>query len=147
MGVRSRASLLALAALALLACGTVPSPTPGSILVIRDELSRRGVMILSAESGASACPGQPLNDNALHLSVTTEADPAPRDLYLYLFRAREFEATAAQMDDCVLEYESVQDQRPSHRIEAAPYRALGAAWSDYLQRAVDEALRAASGAP
>lgn len=143
--MRSRVTLLISATLALLACGTASSPTPGSILVIRDELTVRGVMIASAVSGESACPTQALHDNALHLRVTTASDPVPRDLYLYLFRVREFDATATQMDDCLAEYEATQGSGPYHRVEVAPYRALGSAWSGGLARSIREALEAAAG--
>ncbi|MBA3308426.1 MAG: hypothetical protein H0T04_07045, partial [Chloroflexi bacterium] len=63
-------------AVSLAACaGSAPSPTPASLVSLRGEMALLGVTTLTAVSGASACPDQALNDNALALSVTTASDP------------------------------------------------------------------------
>ena len=136
-----------MALLVQIGCGASPSPTPGDILAVRDELVRRGVTIGSVISGESACPGQPLHDNALHLVVSVSSDTRPRDLYLYLFRPREFDETAAQMDACETEYAEAVGDGPTSRVDVPPYRAIGNGWSPGLERAITEALGAAVGGP
>jgi hypothetical protein len=145
--VRSRLACVFVALLVQVGCGAAPSPTPGDILAVRDELVRRGVTIGSVVGGESACPRQPLHDNALHLVVSVSSDARPRDLYLYLFRPREFEETAAQMDACEAEYAEAVGDGPTSRVDVAPYRALGNGWSPDLEQAVTEALGAAGGGP
>lgn len=129
------------AALAIAGCGsTGASPTPVGLTELRVLLARHGVTTLSAVSGDSACPERALSDNALHLTVTTASDRVPRDLYLYLFRARDFDATEATMDACFADLTAARPQARITRFDAAPYRALGADWSPDLQRAVETAL-------
>lgn len=130
-----------LTALAIAACGsTSASPTPVGLTELRVLLARYGVTTIAAVSGESACPERALSDNALHLTVTTASDRVPRDLYLYLFRSREFGATEATMDGCSADLTAARPQARITRFDAAPYRALGADWSPDLQRAVETAL-------
>ncbi len=103
-----------------------------------------GVTTLTAVSGASACPDQALNDNALALSVTTASDPAPRDVFLYLFRPRLFEETAAVMDACAADYQAASSGASISRLDVAPFRALGADWSDELRTSVELAMEVAA---
>ncbi len=123
------------------ACGGTgaPTPTPGDLTALRSALTRHGLMTISAVSGESACPGS-LTDNAFHMSVSLGEGEA-RDLFIYLFRAREFEATAAEMEACTSAYARANAGAPVSRIDRAPYRALGAGWSQELYAAVDAALR------
>lgn len=135
----------ALALLGSVACGSGnASPTPIGLVELRVLLARDGVTTLAAVSGGSACPGQALADNALHLTVTVPSDPTPRDLYLYLFRARDFERTGATMDACVAELGAARRGQTISRLDVAPYRALGLDWSADLSRAVETALREAA---
>jgi hypothetical protein len=130
-----------IAALANAGCGSAgASPTPLGLTELRVLLARHGVTTLSAVSGDSACPERALSDNALHLTVRTASDRTPRDLYLYLFRTRDFDATETTMDACLADLSTARPGSRITRIDAAPYRALGADWSSDLQRAVETAL-------
>lgn len=109
-------------------------------------LARGGVTTLSAVSGDSVCPGQALADNALHLTVTGPSTVAPSELYLYLFRAREFERTEPQVDACEGEALAAHPGETITRLDVQPYRALGISLPADLRTAVQSALReAASG--
>jgi len=143
--VAVRVLLLAVATvLGCIACGSgSPSPTPIGLVEVRVLLARNGITTLSAVSGDSACPAQSLQDNALHLTVTTATDPAPRDLFLYLFRQRYFAGTAAAMDACVADYAASAGEARVERIDSTPYRAIGIGWSGELRRALESALREA----
>jgi hypothetical protein len=138
-------SLLLLLTLSAAACGSpVPSPAPASLVSLRGEMALLGVTTVSAVAGESVCPEQPLYDNALALSVTTPYDPEPRDVYLYLFRPRLFEETAAVMDDCAAEYQATAPGATIDRLDVAPFRALGADWSDELRSSVESAMQVAA---
>jgi hypothetical protein len=131
--------------LSVAACGSpVPSPAPASLVSLRGEMALLGVTTVSAVAGESVCPEQPLHDNALALSVTTPSDPRPRDVYLYLFRPRLFEATASMMDACAAQYESAAPGATIDRLDVAPFRALGADWSDELRSSVESAMHVAA---
>lgn len=145
MSVSARRILPFTLALSLAACGTpAPSPSPASLVSLRGEMALLGVTTLSAVAGGSACPEQPLKDNALALSVTTESDPEPRDVYLYLFRPRSFEETSATMAACEAEFRASSPDVAIDRIDVAPFRALGAGWSDELRNSVEQALQVAA---
>ena len=134
--------LVVLLALLGTGCGATasPTPTPGDLTDLRTALVRNGVTTLSAVAGESACPGRSLDDNAVHLTVALGDPTAPRDLFLYLFRAREFDGEGAEMDGCAAVYVAANPGAPVSRIERAPYRALGAGWSHALNAAIDAAL-------
>jgi hypothetical protein len=140
---RARPTAAALVGLLLVACGAAPSPTPGDVLAVRDELTVRGVRLTSAVSGESACPSQPLSDNVLHLTVELGGG-TQGDVYLYLFRSRLYEETDAQMDACVEEYARTAGTVVD-RVDVAPYRAIGAGWDEATRTAVREALEASAG--
>lgn len=124
------------------ACGAAgpPSPTPGDLTILRTALVRNGVTTLSTVSGESACPGRSLDDNAVHLTVALGDATQPRDLFLYLFRAREFDGEQTEMDGCASAYVADNPGSLVSRIDRAPYRALGAGWSSALNAAIDAAL-------
>jgi len=127
------------------ACGiSAPTPAPASLVSLRGEMALLGVTTLSAVSGASGCPDQPLHDNALALSVTTVSDPAPRDVYLYLFRPRDFEQTGPTMEACAADYAATAPDATIMRLDVAPFRALGADWSDELRASVESAMQVAA---
>ncbi len=140
-----RATILLLTISFLAACGTpVPSPTPASLVSLRGEMALLGVTTLAAVAGASACSDQALHDNALSLSVTTASDPEPRDVYLYLFRPRSFEATASAVDACAADYQATSPDSTITRLDVAPFRALGADWSHELRSSVEQAMQVAA---
>lgn len=131
-------------ALSVAACGTpTPTPAPASLVSLRGEMALLGVTTLSAVAGESACPDQALHDNALALTVTTASDPQPRDVYLYLFRPRSFEETAPAMDACAADYQA-GSAGTIDRLDVAPFRAIGADWSDELRESVEQAMQVAA---
>ncbi len=134
-----------LLAMTLAACGGPgPTPAPASLVSLRGEMALLGVTTLTAVAGQSACPDQALHDNALALSVTTASDPEPRDVYLYLFKPRSFEETSAVVDACMGEYEDASPGATISRLDVAPFRALGAGWSDELRSSVEQAMQVAA---
>lgn len=145
MAVRAFLVVLVAALFGSVACGSGgPSPTPMSLVELRVFLARDSVTTLTAVSGQSVCPRQALSDNALHLTVTVPSDPVARDLYLYLFRLRDFERTGATMDACVADAVSTRPGATVSRLDVAPYRALGLDWSAELEEAVEGALHDAA---
>lgn len=143
--VSSRPILAALFALSVVACGgPAPTPAPASLVSLRGEMALLGVSTLTAVAGQSACPDQALHDNALALSVTTASDPEPRDVYLYLFKPRSFQETSAVVDACVSDYEEASPSATISRLDVAPFRALGADWSDELRSSVEQAMQVAA---
>ncbi len=145
MSTRARLTLLLALSLAASGCGiTAPTPAPASLVSLRGEMALLGVTTLSAVAGASACPDHPLHDNALALSVTTASDPEPRDVYLYLFRPRDFEQTGPTMDACTTDYQASSPDATISRVDVAPFRALGADWSDELRASVESAMQVAA---
>ncbi len=142
---RSRLRVLAIvgfaACLAAFISGCDETPTSsGDLLDIPSAMARNGVTITNSIAGGSACPSQALADNALHLTVATAADPQPRDVYLYDFRAASFASTDPQVDACVTEYELANGGQTADRIDVAPFRAIGMGWSDDLKRDIQAAL-------
>jgi hypothetical protein len=143
-----RALALALLMLALAAGGCYslaePSLRPGDSRDILLALTRRGVEVESTLAGESACGDPGLIANALHMRVSVPADPEPRDLYLYLFRARDWERSATGVDACQAEYAAAHPAALVARVDVPTYRAFGADWSTELESAVREALEEAA---
>jgi hypothetical protein len=131
---------------ALGGCGTpaTPTPTPGDLTAVRGQLLLAGITSRSVVGGESACPEvEALTDNSVRLVVTDPGTGEPADLYLYLFRLRDFEESEADAARCASVYEAAAGETVE-RVEVPPYRALGADWSPDLREAVEEALRAAA---
>ncbi len=136
--------LFALPAVALVVLGgcysfAQPSFHPGNNRQLLVAITRRGV---DAELtvGESACSDRGLIPNALHLRATVVSDPEPRDVWIYSFRPKGWEATQAPVDACQAEYAAADPDATISRMDIPVYRAFGADWSPELEAAVREGL-------
>ena len=136
--------LVAICALAG-ACGgsTTPTANPGLSSQLVGAIARR-VTVSAVVSGDSACPDPSLIPNALHLTVVDPSSESPRDVYVYSFRAKSWDASAAPVDACQRVYAAGASD--IHRLDLLPYRLIGRGWSptlsDDLSAAIDEASQA-----
>jgi hypothetical protein len=144
--MRARTLLLVPLCLGAAGCYSLAEPSfrPGGSRDILMALDRREVRVESILAGESACVDPALVANALRLVVTTESDPLPRDLYVYSFRVRSWDESAARVDDCQAEYAAGHPGVPVSRVDVPTYRAFGAGWSAALEDAVREAFEEAS---
>src|ERR671914_826013 len=131
-------------ALLATACGgSGPTVVPGDSGTIINALVRRGVTIGAAVSGESVCRDPGLAGNALHLFVSGPDGEPGRDVYLYLFRARDYAGAGPALDDCEDEYVRAIGGAVE-RLDVPPYTALGSRWPGSLREAVGAALREAA---
>src|SRR3954471_15116511 len=81
------------------ACGgsTAPTANPGLSSQLVGAIARR-VTVSAVVSGDSACADPGLVPNALHLTVVDPTSQSPRDVYVYSFRAKSWDAGAAAVD-------------------------------------------------
>jgi hypothetical protein len=141
---RLRVVALAAACAIAGACGsTPPSAHPGLSSQLVGAIARR-VTVSSVVSGESACSDPGLVANALHITVVDQSSKPPRDVYVYSFRAKSWDASAATVDACQAAYAAgASDVR---RLDLQPYRLIGRGWSqtltEELKAALDEASRA-----
>ena len=104
----------------------------------------RRMTVSSVVSGDSACLDPSLIPNALHITVVDPSTETPRDVYVYSFRSKSWDASAATVDAC----QQVFGVGASDvdRLDLLPYRLLGRGWSqtltDDLSAALDEASQA-----
>ena len=82
----------------------------------------------------------PLEDVDVVL-VTVDGEPVT---VISTSRPRLFEETAAVMDDCAAEYQAAAPGATIDRLDVAPFRALGADWSDELRSSVESAMQVAA---
>jgi len=142
---RSRSlRLLALPAVAmavLTGCYSFAQPSfhPGNNRQLLIAITRRGVEA-QLTVGESACSDRGLVPNALHLRATVASDPEPRDVWIYSFRPKGWEATQASVDACQAEYAAANRGSTITRMDIPIYRAFGADWSPELEAAVREGL-------
>lgn len=141
-------TLLAGMALALTLTGcygkSAPSYNPGDASQLVQEFTRRGITITATVSGDSACSDPSLVNNALHLRVTDPAKNAPRDIYIYAFRAKSWDESKAQVDACQASFAGAHAAASIERLDVPIYRVLGADWSSQLRSAVVAAITEAS---
>jgi hypothetical protein len=148
--VRRQATLAGLAwlllPLATVSCYSLAEPSlrPGDSRDVMAALARQGVVVSEVAVGEPGCDDPDLVENALHLTAATGADPEPRDVFLYLFRARGWEASAAAVDACQAAYARTKAGASMSRVDVPTYRAFGADWSEELTLAIGDALREAS---
>jgi hypothetical protein len=148
--LRVRPSALATivaSSVALAGCYSLAEPSlrPGDSRDVMAALTRHGVVVGDIVVGEAACDDRDLIENALHLTVTGADDPAPVDLFMYLFRVRGWEGSAEAVDDCQAEYAAGLDPAAVvRRVDVPTYRAFGADWSDGLTDAVRDALEEAA---
>jgi len=140
-----RLALLVVAVTAVGGCYNFAQPSfhPGNARQMLQAITRRGV---SAEAmvGDSACSDQSLIPNAIHLTATVASDPVPRDVWIYAFREKGFDATAATVDACQAAFAATHPGSTITRLDIPIYRAFGADWSVELADAVQEGLREAA---
>lgn len=124
----------------------VPSFHPGDASQLVAAVTRRGVTVTATVSGDSACSDPGLTGNALHLTVTDPTTGVPRDVYVYVFRAKTWDASKAQVDACQQAYAAAHPGATLERLDIPVYRVLGADWSLDLRRLINDAITEASNA-
>jgi hypothetical protein len=120
-----------------------PSYHPGNARQMLVAITRRGVTA-DAIVGESACEDRGLIENAIHLRATVPTDPVERDVWIYAFRSKGWEETAAPVDACQAEFAASHPDSTITRLDIPIYRAFGADWSVELEDAVREGLAEAS---
>ncbi|MFN8521062.1 MAG: hypothetical protein U0667_17125 [Chloroflexota bacterium] len=148
MSRNHRVSLVALAvaALTLASCYNFATPSyhPGEGRDLVAAIARHGVTVGSVIPGASACDDPSLIPNALHLAVTDPADGAARDVWVYSFREKYWDASKTQVDACATELQADQPGATVSRLDIPLYRALGIDWSDDLAQSLQAGLAEAA---
>lgn len=142
--MRTRVALLGIVALVLAGCNgsTTPTANPGLSSQLVGAIARR-VPVKSVVSGDSACADPSLVPNALHLSVADPETESARDVYVYSFRNKSWEASEAPVDACQQTY-GATDASEVDRLDVMPYRLLGRDWSATLRADLAAALDEAS---
>jgi hypothetical protein len=143
--VRRLFSLAVLAAIGAIAsaCGGSATPTanPGLSSQLVGAIARR-MTVSAVVSGDSACSDPSLIPNALHITVVDPSTETPRDVYVYSFRAKSWDATAATVDACQQVYAAGASD--VDRVDLLPYRLMGKGWSQTLSEDLSAALDEAS---
>ena len=143
----SRYRLVALAVLAVLllsGCYSLAEPSfrPGDSRDLFFSISRR-VESNEPLAGESACADPGLIGNAMYLRASIEADPQPRDVYIYSFRTRSWDDSKDAVDACQAEYQAAHPGATVSRLDIPIWRVFGAGWSPELTLALTEALEEA----
>jgi hypothetical protein len=120
-----------------------PSHHPGDARDLLVAIARRGVEA-EAVVGASACSDPGLIPNAIQLRATVPSDPVTRDVWIYAFRSKGWESTAAAVDACQAEFAAAHPTARLTRLDIPVYRAFGADWSGELTNAVRDGLAEAA---
>jgi hypothetical protein len=138
-------ALTATALIVLVGCYSFAQPSfhPGNARQMLQAITRRGVDA-EAMVGDSVCTDRSLIENAIHLRATVASDPIERDVWIYAFREKGFDATAAAVDACQAEFAAANPGAVITRLDIPIYRAFGADWSPDLEEAVREGLKEAS---
>jgi hypothetical protein len=137
--------LLVIVSLFVGACaGESASPTPAGSSAVLQELTRAGFRIRGAVAGDPGCDDESLAGNATRLRIAFTDDQPDKDLYLFIFRVRDYAGEAAKVDACQAAVEAAMGSSID-RVDVAPYRAFGgqlpSAWRDALARALSSASR------
>jgi len=111
--------------------------------VVLQELTRAGFRIRGAVAGDAGCDDASLANNATHLRLSLGADEQERDLYLFIFRVRDFAGEGALVDDCRAAAERAANG-VFDLIDVPPYRAFGGAWTPAWREALTRALTSAA---
>ncbi len=137
-------ALVLLTALSAAACGGPrPTPSPGGIGVILPSLARRGAVITRVVGGEAGCADPGLQQNAARVTLTLEGS-GPFDLYVFTFRARAYEVSAAPVDACQAAFAAASGTDDVARLDVPPYRVFGPRWSPEVRSLLEGALREAS---
>ncbi len=119
---------------------SAPTKIPGDTSQLILAMTRRGANVLTTVSGDSACSDPSLVANALHLTVTVPTDLKARDVYIYTFRSKYWDASEAMINACQTAYASAHPGATIERLDVPDYRTLGADWSQQLQDLLQSAL-------
>ena len=143
--VRTRL-LLAAAAVFLGGCygSTGPTYNPAETSTLVQDITRRAVTITATVSGDSACADPSLTDNALHLTVRDPAGGQSRDIYIYRFNPKTWDASKVTVDACQQAYTQARPGAQIVRLDIPVYRVLGADWSAQLNSLITAAVTEAS---
>jgi hypothetical protein len=116
----------------------------------RERLSRvrgRGATIHDTVSGDGGCPSVPLHPNAARIEMTVADDESRYVVYLFRWRRpADFTAAAQPFEECLDEFAGqVDGEVLIDVVDAAPWRAYGAGWSEEVRLLIDEALNDLAG--
>lgn len=140
--VRTAAAVLSVAPLLLASCYSFATPSyhPAEGRDLIGAVVRAGVAVGSVVPGGSACDDPGLVGNALQLTATDPADGGDRDVWIYSFRERYWDASKGPVDACQAAYETAHPGRTVSRLDVPLYRAFGADWSPALREAIAAGL-------
>ena len=80
-------------------------------------------------------PDPSLIPNALHITVLDPSTETPRDVYVYSFRAKSWDASRATVDACQQAYAGEAGAGADiDRLDLLPYRLIGRDWSQIAAR-------------
>jgi hypothetical protein len=134
-----------LAALLVIGCGGVSTPTPtaGTMDDFIAALVLQGVTVHRMTGGEPGCPGTDLHDNATHLEVAVGSQSALKSIYLFRWRRQsDFNAAGPAFADCIAEYEAANPGVSAVPSELSPWRAFGPNWDPQLRTIVEQAMLA-----
>jgi hypothetical protein len=136
------------AAVAIGGCYSFAEPSfhPGNQRDIVQAVLQRGVITSEPEAGRVACADPSLVDNALYFTARMPDETEPRDVYIYLFREKSWDGSAAAVDACQAAYAADHPGSTITRLDIPVYRAFGADWSAELTDALTRALEQAANA-
>lgn len=117
-----------------------PSYHPGEARDLVAAIARQDLTIRSTIPGDSACDDPGLIANATRFAIIDPADDADRDVWLYTFRERYWDASKAAVDACQSAFETAQPGSTVTRVDIPLYRAFGADWSTGLTTSLEAAL-------
>lgn len=140
--------MLSIASLALGSCYSFATPSyhPGEARDLVTAIARQGLTIHSTIPGDSACDDPGLIANATRFAITDPADDMDRDVWLYTFRERYWDASRTAVDACQAVFEAANPGSTVTRIDIPLYRAFGADWSAGLTTSLEAALADAADA-
>jgi hypothetical protein len=131
------------------ACGGAgsPTPTPGGMNDVMPALVLRGATIHDTVSGDGGCPSVPLHPNAARIEMTVADDESRYVVYLFRWRRpADFTAAAQPFEECLDEFAGqVDGEVLIDVVDAPPWRAYGAGWSEEVRLLIDEALNDLAG--
>lgn len=121
-----------------------PTYNPGDTSTLVQDITLRGITITATVAGDSACSDPGLINNALHLYVTDPGSGRPRDVFIYTFNPKKWDASKPQVDACQQTYAQANPSAEIVRLDIPVYRVLGADWSSQLKAGIASAVTDAS---
>jgi hypothetical protein len=140
---------VAIAPLALSACGTIsrsaPAPTPADFPGMAGELTQRGVRVDRIVSGDAGCDDPNLAKTAIGFDASGLDQATPVRIHVYIFRNRAtFERRRSTVDACAATF--VTDPETFESIDTSPYVAAGQGpWGTRFKDAIRAAITDAAG--